>query len=110
MRFAFKSLATATAVAVLLLAAYGAWSLLSNDAGSTGATAAAGSMDVSRQVAAASPASPQLTGEAQEEMVKLCAEHMKEMQPLMEQMMSEMMADMMKGMDDGTMDDGMMGP
>jgi hypothetical protein len=60
---------------------------------------------------AASPAWPQPTtdsaqGEAQDEMVKLCTEHMREIQPVMEQMMSEVMADMAKGMMGG----GMMGP
>lgn len=110
MKLRFKIAAFTGAAVVLLLAGYGVWALLTDDGGSTGATAATQHLGVPSE-AAAQPVPGNAAQEArQDEMVRLCAQHMKEMQPVMEQMMRDMMQGMMKGgtMPDGMMDGGMM--
>jgi hypothetical protein len=104
------------AVVLLLLAAYGAWAFLADDGGSSRATAARDTISPTQQLKLASQPSLQpgslnrAQGAALDELLGLCAEHMKEMQPVMDQMMRDMMAGMMASMmGDGMMEGRMMG-
>lgn len=103
MSFIRKTAVAGAVAAILALAVYGGWSLLTDDPPSSSATAAVDEVGVAPAVSA-EPALEQSA--AQDEMATLCAEHMAEMQPVMEQMMRDMMAAMMDGTSDGGMMDG----